>query len=507
MGFTVPNGPDAPVVDQTEPDALDYEALGFRSSGVVSGCDVTAQLTPNMSVSVAAGKVVVDGTPVDVSSGSVAIQTADANPRFDLIVVNANGDRLALRGTASASNPLFPDCDLATYALLASVYVGASTTSIANTALVDKRIMLSTSLQRSYTNSTDPVLSAESPDGVFSVTAGGKVTWVDAILQRIGTGAMELTSTLLVKASDAATSVLTLRARATAPENQKVLDVQTSGGTSLASISGSGVLQAANFYAGSGSPLGTVADKGTLYIDVTTPRNRTLWVSEGEGQWEPFRSYDPSQDELPVGSLVATLGTEAQPGWVLVQGQQISTTDAETADLAALVGTTYGEGVGTVGLPDFRGRIPIGAGGDVALSIGEVMGAKEVTLEATHLPEHSHDVTDPGHAHPAAGRALYAPPTGTLKPSTDPADVTPFALAVEPLDGDRSSTTGISISPTGDGTPVPTLPPVAAVNWMVKAHATYARISAFSGETLIPVNEGGDTVYMTVAEFQTALGL
>lgn len=505
MGFTVPNGPDAPVVDQTEPDALDYEALGFRSTGVADGCEVTAQIVPNMSVAVAAGKAVVDGVPVVVSSGTVAIQTSDANPRFDLVVVDASGVKTAIRGVASATNPLFPDCDLATYALLAAVYVGASTSSIAASAIVDKRIMLATSLQRSYSNSTDPVLSAETPDGVFSVKAGGKITWVEATLERIAAASLEMTSSLRIKAGDAAASILTLRARATAPENQKVLDVQSSGGTSLASITGEGVLSAANFYAGEGSPSGTVKPKGTLYIDITTPRNRTLWVSEGEGAWEPFRSYDPSDDELPVGSLVAYLGSVAPTGWVLVQGQQISTTDPETADLADLVGTTYGSGSGTVGLPDFRGRIPIGAGGDVALNLGEVIGSKEATLTTGNLPAHDHPVVDPGHAHPAAGRALYAPPTGSLVPSTDPADVTPFALAVEALDGDRTSTTGISVGATGEGDPVSTLPPVSAVNWMVKAHATYARIATFTDETLFPVLDGGVEVTATLEDLVTGV--
>jgi microcystin-dependent protein len=508
MGFTVPNGPDAAVVDQAEPDALDYEALGYRKTGVVSGCAVTAQVVPNMSVNVAAGKAVVDGAPVDVSSGSVTIQTADANPRFDLIVVDDSGVKSAVRGTASATNPLFPSLNLGTYAVLAAVYVGSSTSSIATAAIVDKRIMLSTSFRRSYASSTETVLSSQTTDGVFSVDASGKTTWVDAILQRIGAQAMELTSSLVLRAGEAIPSLLTLRARASAPENQKVLDIQDSSGTTIASVSGSGVFQSANFIQGEGSPLGAItAPKGTLYIDLLTPRNRALWISEGSGVWEPFRSYDPADEGVPVGTMVATLGTVADPGWVMLQGQQISTTDPETEALAQLVGTRYGSGTGTVGLPDFRGKIPIGAGGAVALTIGDVAGAASVELTVENLPAHAHNVTDPGHAHPAAGRAVYGPPAGSLKPSTDPDAVTPFALAVAPADESRVAPTGVSVEPTGQGLAVNTLPPVGAVNWMVKAHATYARISVFTPETLIPVNDGGTTVYMTVAEFQTALGL
>lgn len=505
MGFTVPNGADAATVDQAEPDALDYEALAVRSSGVVEGCATTAQLTPAMSVVVEAGKVVVDGVPVDVPGGSVTIQGSDANPRFDLVVADSQGTKLALRGTASASNPVFPDCDLTSYALLAAVYVGASTTSITNAAIVDKRIMLATTFQRSYASGNSTLVRSETPEGVFLVETGGKLLWVDAMLQRIGTQAMELTGSLLVKAGDAVASLLTLRARATSPESQKVLDIQNSSGTTVASITGTGKLQASNFLYGAGSPRNNiVAPKGTLYVDEAGARNRSLWISEGNGVWDPFRSFDPSDDSIPVGVIAPALGTVAPVGWLLLVGQQISTTDPETADLAALVGTLYGSGPETVGLPDFRGLIPIGAGGEVALSIGDVAGARTATIETANLPSHDHPVTDPGHAHPRAGRALYAPPTGSLKPSTD-TGVTPFALVAEPEDTNRTSETGISVGPTGNGEPISILPPVRAVTWMVKAHATYARISAFEADSAIPVETGSGVAYMTPQDLADAI--
>lgn len=505
MGFTVPNGADAATVDQSEPDALDYEALGFRSSGVVDGCEVSAQLTPAMSVVVGAGSAVVDGVPADVAGGSVTIQGSDANPRFDLVVADAQGSKLVLRGTASASNPVFPDCDLRSYALLAAVYVGSSTTSITNAAIVDKRIMLSTTFQRTYSTDSGTLVRSETPAGVFSVETGGKIAWVEATLERVGVQALELTSGLLVKAGDAVASLLTLRARSSAPESQKVLDIQNAGGTSVASISGTGQLQAANFITGEGSPRNSViAPKGSLYIDLLGTRNRSLWISEGNGVWDPFRSFDPSDDSIPVGMIAPALGTVAPVGWLLLVGQQISTTDPDTAELADLVGTLYGSGPSTVGLPDFRGLIPIGAGGDVALSIGDVAGTKTVSITKANLPPHAHAVSDPGHEHPRAGRALYAPPAGALKPSTS-SDVTPFALAVEPENTNRKSETGIVVGETGNGEPLSVLPPVRAVTWMVKAHATYARISAFEADSAIPVETGTGVAYMTPQDLADAI--
>jgi microcystin-dependent protein len=483
MGFIVPNDTGGiSSSDQAEPDAQDFSVLGDRSTGVVTGCVVAAQTPAAMSVQVAAGSVVVGGVPVTVTSGNVTIQTAGASPRFDLIVVDATGLKKAIKGTASASNPVFPTVDPTQNCLLAAVYVAGSITSIASAAIVDKRIQMERSLRRGYTANTDVVVGASAPAGQFTVQADGEVKWGENALRRTGAQAMEWVTSVVLKAVDSASSVLTLRSRSVNPDTQKVLDVQAAGGTSLASISGTGVLQAANFLRGSGSPEGVVtAEAGSLYIDVAAPRNAALWMKSGSSSsssgWEPFRVYDPSDDAVPIGTMAPFIGlAEAVPaGWILLDGRMISTTDDATKELAEIIGSTYGSGTGTVAVPDFRGRIPIGTGGGPALVLGQEAGTMAVSLQPGNLAAHSHPVTDPGHRHPSAGREVFYTPAGPWHPDTDDA---PWAINFDVLDSDTTATTGITVGESGSGEPFSVLNPVTAVNWMVKARTVGRQANA-----------------------------
>lgn len=82
-------------------------------------------------------------------------------------------------------------------------------------------------------------------------------------------------------------------------------------------------------------------------------------------------------------------------GWAFCQGQLLSI--SQNTALFALLGTTYGgNGQTTFGLPDLRGRSPIGIGQGPGLSPiqqGEVSGAENVTLLTTNMPAHTHTAT------------------------------------------------------------------------------------------------------------------
>lgn len=137
--FEIPNAADAAFEDQAEPDSVDFDVLARAhfATGVISGCDVTAQGSPNMTVAVASGIVQVDGVLVEVASGNVTITAADGSlPRFDLIVVNSSGTKSAVAGTA-ATNAVFP-AHPATSVVLAAVYVPAGDTAIGSTQIVSK---------------------------------------------------------------------------------------------------------------------------------------------------------------------------------------------------------------------------------------------------------------------------------------------------------------------------------------------------------------------------------
>ena len=139
-------------------DRLILETL-FQTQGVVGSGDlaVTQNGTPNMSINVAAGSVVIDGTEsgtqgfyhmVNDATLNVAIAAANAtNPRIDLIVAKIQdaqysgatnaGSIVAVTGTPAASPS--PPAAPANSVILAQVAVAANATSITNANITDFR--------------------------------------------------------------------------------------------------------------------------------------------------------------------------------------------------------------------------------------------------------------------------------------------------------------------------------------------------------------------------------
>ncbi len=85
-------------------------------------------------------------------------------------------------------------------------------------------------------------------------------------------------------------------------------------------------------------------------------------------------------------------GNFAPRNFALCEGQILSI--AQNTALFSLLGTTYGgNGQTTFGLPDLRGRVPIGQGQSTGFSpiyLGEVGGSQNSTLLNSNLPAHNH---------------------------------------------------------------------------------------------------------------------
>lgn len=145
MTFVIPNAGSAAFADQAELDAVDIEMMTVPYNGptgvVGTGCAVTAQGTPDMTVAVAAGSVRIKGRKVTVAGGNVTITAANAtNPRFDLITVNTSGTLAATAGTAAAEAefPAIP----ANSIVLAAVKVPANDTAINSNQITPKQIRI-----------------------------------------------------------------------------------------------------------------------------------------------------------------------------------------------------------------------------------------------------------------------------------------------------------------------------------------------------------------------------
>ena len=144
MAFTIPNHADAASAFQAEPDSVDFDILaaGYSGSGVISGCAVTAQGSPNMTVAVAAGVVSVAGVRASVTGANATIGTADGtNPRFDMITINSSGAIATTAGTA-ASVPELPNIPSVSI-VLALIFIPANDTTIATNQITDKRVFIS----------------------------------------------------------------------------------------------------------------------------------------------------------------------------------------------------------------------------------------------------------------------------------------------------------------------------------------------------------------------------
>jgi microcystin-dependent protein len=104
--------------------------------------------------------------------------------------------------------------------------------------------------------------------------------------------------------------------------------------------------------------------------------------------------------DIPFLSEIALFAFGFAPkGWAICQGQLLPINQNQA--LFSLLGTTFGgDGRVSFGLPDLRGRAPMGVGNGVVL--GEIGGLETVTLNPTHLPAHTH-ATDAS-AVTAAGR-------------------------------------------------------------------------------------------------------
>lgn len=143
MPFVIPNEGSALNGEQAELDTVDFQVIsaGIAGSGVIRGCAVTQNGTPNLSVNVATGFVRVNGHHafVGTATQNLTITTPDVtNPRFDLVVCDWNGTLSVTAGTPAAE-PEFPAIP-ANSIVLAAVWVPNGATSILNANIIDKRV-------------------------------------------------------------------------------------------------------------------------------------------------------------------------------------------------------------------------------------------------------------------------------------------------------------------------------------------------------------------------------
>lgn len=132
-----------------------------------------------------------------------------------------------------------------------------------------------------------------------------------------------------------------------------------------------------------------------------------------------------------MGMIMPVAFNYAPRGWMFCNGQTLAI--SQYSALFSLLGTMYGgDGQTTFGLPDLRGRVPVGsqaAGPGIANVVqGEKAGTNNVTVLASgaatvalavaNLPAHDHTAT----VNPTAIKTTLQASTGTTGTSTSPAN-------------------------------------------------------------------------------------
>ncbi|MBS7255793.1 phage tail protein [Flavobacterium branchiicola] len=160
----------------------------------------------------------------------------------------------------------------------------------------------------------------------------------------------------------------------------------------------------------------------------------------------------------------------APKSWAICAGQLLSISTNQA--LFSLLGTTYGgNGVQTFALPDFRGRIPAGAGvaaGIMQFVPGMVLGTNSVTATSQNLPNHTH-----------AAQGTFAPKAYADTGDTGaPADANlaslPSLYSTEAANTTLKATApAITVALTGNNLPIPIQQPYLGMNYIICLQGVY----------------------------------
>jgi microcystin-dependent protein len=189
--------------------------------------------------------------------------------------------------------------------------------------------------------------------------------------------------------------------------------------------------------------------------------------------------------EGTIAEIRGFAGNFAPRSWAYCDGRILAI--SEYTALFSLIGTYYGgDGRSTVGLPDLRGRVPIGAGSSPGTStypLGYKGGLEQESLTAAQLPAHTHTATPSltvtGTAAGDVSQPCYnetgdpATPGGNVPAKitsgymeAGEADAT-LAPAQASLAVTGNVTGNIIVGSTGSGQPFYNVQPYQAINWII----------------------------------------
>lgn len=169
-----------------------------------------------------------------------------------------------------------------------------------------------------------------------------------------------------------------------------------------------------------------------------------------------------AQDKY-MGELMLTGATFCPNGTWEANGQLMPVN--QNGAMYSLYGTLYGgDGVNTFGLPDLRGRVPVGVGPSTTgfqAVMGEVGGSETVTLSTNQLPAHTHALSV-GNQPATSG----TPAQGQMLAQTQNAGT--YASGTPNV-----QLSAASVGATGGNTPIPVRNPYVGMRWCVVYNGIY----------------------------------
>ncbi len=169
-----------------------------------------------------------------------------------------------------------------------------------------------------------------------------------------------------------------------------------------------------------------------------------------------------------TGEIRLFAGGYAPEGWHFCDGSLVSTNTYPA--LYSLIGTTYGSGNGTFGLPNLKGRLPVGTGQGPNLpvyTLGQTGGEESVMLQPANLPAHSHAIS-------ASSQAATTPTPG---PSVTFATVgANDRFYVDTSQGTVTGTVNFSVSAVstvGGSQPHVNIMPCTPINYIICLNGLY----------------------------------
>lgn len=205
----------------------------------------------------------------------------------------------------------------------------------------------------------------------------------------------------------------------------------------------------------------TLIEQGHSHLSRTNPPVGT--VVAFAGQWLPKRVKGPVWTEVELGWLLCN-----GRNWDVVQKSLQKELDELHIDAHAdQLLLELRAVLGNDSLPDYQGRVLVGAGQGKGLSarnLGDPPDGWEThTLTIPEMPTHNHTVTDRGHEHLIKWGAKIAPGTSSYERSAQVGNelesVTPHT---------RLAQTGIKIDNSGSNSPHNNMQPFRVANFIIK---------------------------------------